>query len=120
MIGTKPKDVLIVRDFRGTRLFLASLHINQGMRWTVDKAVAQRFQPDEALAVSERASREWGTKCAVIDATGTMLRKAAPATKRTPGNGVSGVVKITAQPSERCVCAMPSAHTAGCDCMVQS
>lgn len=69
MSGKKPSNVkgfIIVREFRGTSLYLASTHIGKGYRWLANRAQAMII-PDaqDALAISERASREWGSKAFV-------------------------------------------------------
>ena len=73
--GTKPTTI-VVRAFRGQQLYLRSVHTGNGMHWTNDQARALKLDMDAALAVSERASREWGTQCAVEDSTGTLARDA--------------------------------------------
>jgi hypothetical protein len=75
----KPSNV-VVRDFRGTRIYLESLHASKGMLWHTDQSRAMRFEHSDALRVCEKASREWGTKCAVLDMTGTLAQPAKPLT----------------------------------------
>lgn len=80
MSGTKPINVpvaFIVRDFRGARLFLESVHRGNGFRWVADRSRACALEPSDALALCERASREYGAKCAVIDAQGNMAQPIA-------------------------------------------
>lgn len=70
MSGKKPSDVgfAIVRGFRGEMLYLASTHAGNGFRWLAGKQNAMAFtSADEALATSERASREYGAKVTVVD-----------------------------------------------------
>jgi hypothetical protein len=76
MLGTKP-TVLIVRDFRGSRLFLAEVTHGKGFRWISDSHKAMKFSAEEALAICERASREWGTQCAVLDTEGNLAQPKA-------------------------------------------
>ena len=77
MSGTKPvkPSNIIARDFRGSRLYLESLHSSNGMRWTSNQRSAMRLDMDAALQVCERASREWGTKCAVLDSAGNLAQR---------------------------------------------
>ena len=74
MSGTKPSKPsnAIAREFRGVRLYLASVHPGRGMRWLANKTKAAKFLMPEALAICARASREWGTQCAVLDSHGNL------------------------------------------------
>lgn len=69
MSGKKPSTVqgfIVTREFRGVALYLTSIHTGKGMRWLADRARAMVISDaQDALAVSERASREWGTKAFV-------------------------------------------------------
>lgn len=69
MSGKKPSTVqgfIVTREFRGVALYLTSIHLGKGMRWLADRAKAMVISDaQDALAVSERASREWGTKAFV-------------------------------------------------------
>lgn len=69
MSGKKPSTVKgfhIVREFRGTSLYLTSTHIGNGYRWIAGKGGAMVISDiTDALALSERASREWGIKAFV-------------------------------------------------------
>jgi hypothetical protein len=79
MNGTKPTNI-VTREFRGARLYLQSN--NRAARywsWTADKAKAMRLFMNDALDSSERAAREWGAKCAVIDAQGNLAASDAQA-----------------------------------------
>jgi hypothetical protein len=72
MSGTKPTNI-IARDFRGSRLYLQSIHHGKGMRWHADIKQAMSFEMTEALTVCDRASRDWGAKCAVLDAQDNLI-----------------------------------------------
>lgn len=75
--GKKPA-LFVVRDFRGSRLYLASQHHGHGMRWTTDAAKALALSTDDAMSAADRASREWGARCACVDTiTGTIVAPAA-------------------------------------------
>lgn len=69
MSGKKPSTANgfhIVREFRGTSLYLTSTHIGNGYRWIAGKGGAMVISDiTDALALSERASREWGIKAFV-------------------------------------------------------
>lgn len=70
MSGKKPSNVgfAIVRGFRGEMLYLASVHTGNGFRWVAGKQNALVIETaDEAVALSERASREYGAKTTVVD-----------------------------------------------------
>ena len=70
MSGKKPSNVgfAIVRGFRGQMLYLASVHTGNGFRWVTGKAGAMVIaDADAAVALSERASREYGAKTTVVD-----------------------------------------------------
>lgn len=103
--GKKPIAVpvaFVVRDFRGARLYLASIHTGNGMRWHSDKAQAMALEPGDALSIAERASKHWGTECAVIDAQGNMSRKAAEPIALSPiAITESGKAKIAAHLASR-------------------
>ena len=81
MSGTKPPLSasramhIIVREFRGSRLYLASVAAHKGMHWTDDKAKSLKLTAEEALQISERASREWGAACAVLDSEGNLAQR---------------------------------------------
>jgi hypothetical protein len=70
MSGKKPSNVgfAIVRGFRGQMLYLASVHTGNGFHWVTGKAGAMVIaDADAAVALSERASREYGAKTTVVD-----------------------------------------------------
>ena len=69
MSGTQPSKPsnIIAREFRGARLYLHSVHAGRGMRWLADKTKAAKFLMPEALTICDRASRKWGTQCAVLE-----------------------------------------------------
>ena len=71
---TKPSNI-IAREFRGARLYLHSVHAGRGMRWLADKTKAAKFLMPEALTICDRASREWGTQCAVLDTAGNLAQR---------------------------------------------
>ena len=75
----KPSNGIAI-DFRGTRIYLESLHENKGMRWHTDQSRAMRFEHGDALRICEKASREWGTKCRVLDMAGAAAQPAKPLT----------------------------------------
>ncbi len=76
MIGKQPKPAnIIAREFRGSRLYLESLHSSNGMRWTNNQRSAMRLEMGAALQVCEHASREWGTTCAVLDSAGNLAQR---------------------------------------------
>lgn len=74
MSGTKPAHV-VVRDFRGQRLYLAQLYTGRGGRWLADESKALKLPAEEALMACEAASRDWGAKCAVLDTSGTLATR---------------------------------------------
>lgn len=79
MSGTKPSVLYIIaRDFRGSRLYLAEKHGGNGFRWVdeASKATALRLGLDSAMDAVERASREYGAACAVLDEKGNLLQTA--------------------------------------------
>ena len=77
MSGTQPSKPsnIIAREFRGARLYLKSVHAGRGMRWLADKTKAAKFLMPEALTICERASREWGIQCAVLDSAGNLAQR---------------------------------------------
>ena len=77
MSGTKPSKPsnIIAREFRGVRLYLHSVHAGRGMHWLADKTKAAKFLMPEALTICDRASREWGTQCAVLDSAGNLAQR---------------------------------------------
>lgn len=76
MIGKQPKPANVVsRTLRNARLYLTSTHTNHGMRWHADAAQAMRLEMPDALALCERASKEWGVSCAVLDAQGNLATR---------------------------------------------
>ena len=105
MSGTKPvkPSNIIARDFRGARLYLESLHSSNGMCWTNNQRSAMRLDMGAALQVCERASREWGTKCAVLDSAGNLAQHDAPSVEQT--------FKLYWSPEGKCI-ATVKAHTA--------
>lgn len=96
MRGKKPSTVqgfIVVREFRGVALYLHSIHIGKGMRWLADRAKAMVISDaQDALAVSERASREWGTKAfvATTDEAPHIVERAASAPLQALRHHVSG------------------------------
>ena len=77
MSGSKPALFYVVREFRGQRLFLASVHAGNGSRFVADKKSATRFARDVAMAISKKVSRDVGTVCIVVGGDGEMLEPAA-------------------------------------------
>ena len=68
---------IVTRDFRGIRLYLQDFaRSTSAWRWVSDQRKAQRMTLAAALDASERASREWGAHCAVMDAQGTLAQSA--------------------------------------------
>jgi hypothetical protein len=78
-VETKKPSHIIVRSFRGSMLYLASVHGNKGMRWINDKKQARRLELDEARAIAKRASREWGTVATITDNDGNVYKPAQSA-----------------------------------------
>ena len=81
MSGTKPITHNVVRGFRGQLLYLVSLHANHGFRWVADRKQALALStPEDALKIAERASREYGAKCTVVDSHEAphVIERAAP------------------------------------------
>ena len=105
MSGTQPSKPsnIIAREFRGARLYLKSVHAGRGMRWLADKTKAAKFLMPEALTICERASREWGTQCAVLDSAGNLAQRInAPSVEQT--------FKLYWSPEGKCI-ATVKAHT---------
>jgi len=71
MIGKKPiQGFLVVREFRGSKLYLHSDRQcpGKGMHWIAERSKAHVFtDAQEALALKDRGSREWGASCVVVD-----------------------------------------------------
>lgn len=75
--GKKPALVpqyVIVREFRGARLYLATTYTGRGYRWVNDRKAALPMTLDAAMNTVEAASRDWGTACAVLDTDDNLLR----------------------------------------------
>jgi hypothetical protein len=104
MIGKKPTNSHIVtREFRGSRLYLHTM--NRGARywrWTDDQRTALRMDHATALDASESASREFGARCAVIDAAGALSKRDAASVEQT--------FKLFWSPEGKCI-ATVKAHT---------
>jgi hypothetical protein len=81
MIGKTPSLTHIVaRDFRGQRLYLQDFaRASSTWRWTNDRNKSQRLSLPAAMQASERASREWGAKCATLDVSGTVAKTSSQA-----------------------------------------
>lgn len=124
----------VVRDFRGARLYLQGMFQGNGYRWIADQSRAQVFALDAAMQAVERASRDWGTACAVLDTNGQLAQTAAAAKINAKGAQMRERMarEVAAQGNQRVLrqaaarvksrpeilCAMPSVHPAVCDCMV--
>jgi hypothetical protein len=106
MSGTKPTKAtiaqhmmsagdgshIIVREFRGAQLALVSYDGRGGFLWRNvmlidDKAPALRMPHAFALRLADKASREYGAKCATLSADGTLTQ---PARAVTPSDRLLG------------------------------
>ena len=78
-MDTRNTGHVISRSFRGVTLYLRTfIRATSGWRWTADRADALRFETHaEAFRLAERAAREWGAQCAVIDANAALTQPAA-------------------------------------------
>lgn len=68
---------IIVREFRGAQLVLVEYDGRTGYRWTNaigghDKAA--KYPQSLALHIAEKASREYGARCATLGADGTLTQ----------------------------------------------
>lgn len=62
------KPSIIVRNFRGHRLYLKGTDVGRAYLWTREWGNAQRFAtPQAALAVARQAAKEYGADCVVMD-----------------------------------------------------
>ena len=114
---------VISRSFRGATLYLTAHSGRTLFTWSADKSKAEPFETAAAaLAVADRAAREYGADCAVIDAPGNLIQPAAARgvereTLRAKGSAARALefATITAQPSERGPhCAQHAGFTDGC------
>lgn len=72
-------QAIVARAFRGSQLFLAMYSpVNLTFCWTADRAKAHKFDSTAAaLAIADRAAREYRADCVALDVTGTALQPAA-------------------------------------------
>lgn len=89
MSGTKPIN-LIARSFRGATLFLASQHTGNGSRWVADIKSAAKFEPQQAMTIAAKASREWGAVCHVTDLEGCIIERGTANEWRVECNYIDG------------------------------
>ena len=86
---------IVTRDFRGSRLYLQTRHRGaRYWRWTDDERTALPLDQAAALDASETASREYGAKCAVLNANGTFSKRAGQDSHRTLTVGTRAVVRF--------------------------
>lgn len=81
MIGKLPSLTHIVaRVFRGQRLYLQDFaRASSTWRWSNDSNKAQRLSLPAAMQAADRASREWGAKCACISVRGEVAKTSSQA-----------------------------------------
>jgi hypothetical protein len=92
MNGTKPTigqymatadgSHIIVREFRGSQLALVEYDGRNGFVWRnvmliTDKAPALRYPHGIALRIADKASREYGARCATLAHDGTLTEPKA-------------------------------------------
>lgn len=114
--GRKPA-LFVVRDFRGSRLYLQSQHAGNGMRWTTDAAKALALSTDDAMSAADRASREWGARCACVDTiTGTIVAPAAAQSTIKPIGLTATLVAALRISREARTAGINDRHKLGCAC----
>lgn len=77
---------IVVREFRGAQLVLIAYDGRGGFLWrnvmlTDDKHKPLRMPHGFALRIADKASREYGAKCATLSADGTLTQPASAVAK---------------------------------------
>lgn len=70
-------DHVVVRAFRGTRLYLMGTGIHSAYLWSTDPTKAQRLTSAAALRAAAGAASEYGADCAALAADGALIQPAA-------------------------------------------
>jgi hypothetical protein len=117
MSGKRPSlGFQVVRGFRGQMMYLVSTHTGNGFHWVADAKQGVVFDTvDAAHQAAERASREWGAKCTVVDTSDAahVIAKAAhtlpivyPAHKQGTCGCCTGDGSGAHSANDMCVCFM--------------
>jgi len=91
-MDTRTSGHVISRGFRGATLYLVTMsRATKYWHWSADRTAALRFETHAAaLAAADRAAREYGAACAVVDPAGNI---AEPAAARVVPDGVKTVAR---------------------------